>query len=52
MQRTAFACFLTRASAGSNIDINSAIIAITTKSSTNVKALRLAFDMVHHHLQP
>jgi len=35
------ACFLTRCKAGINIDNNSAIIAMTTKSSISVKPLRL-----------
>jgi hypothetical protein len=34
------ACFLTRAKAGISIDIRSAIIAMTTSSSTKVKAFR------------
>jgi hypothetical protein len=45
-QITVFACFLTRCSAGINIAINNAMIAITTNSSINVKpfALRITFD--------
>ena len=35
-QATALACFFTRCNAGINIAINSAIMAITTKSSINV----------------
>ena len=41
MAATALAWFLVCASAGINIDINSAMIAITTRSSTNVKAFCL-----------
>jgi hypothetical protein len=37
----AFACFLTRWSVGSNIAINSAMTAITTKSSINVNPFDL-----------
>jgi hypothetical protein len=40
-QRTVFACFLTRCSAGINIAINNAMIAITTSSSINVNPFRL-----------
>jgi len=38
---TAFACFLTRCSAGIRIAINNAMIAITTNSSIKVNPLRL-----------
>ena len=40
-QAVVLACLFTRFSAGINIDINSAMIAITTKSSINVKPIRL-----------
>jgi hypothetical protein len=39
-QITDFACFLTRWSAGINIAINNAMIAITTRSSINVNPVR------------
>jgi len=40
-QATVLACSFTRASAGINIAINNAMIAITTKSSIRVKPFRL-----------
>jgi hypothetical protein len=40
-QTTPRACFLTLCSAGINIAINNAMMAITTRSSINVKPLRL-----------
>ncbi len=40
-QATDFACFLTRCSAGINIAINNAMIPITTRSSINVKPVRI-----------
>ena len=41
LHTTPLACFFTRCSAGINIAINKAIIAITTKSSIKVNASRL-----------
>jgi len=40
IQTTVFACFLTRCSAGINIDINNAMIEITTSSSIKVNPVR------------
>jgi hypothetical protein len=40
-QTTALACLLTRCNVGSNIAINNAIMAITTKSSIKVKPFDL-----------
>lgn len=41
MQATVLDCFLTRCKAGISIDINKAIMAITTRSSISVNAFRL-----------